>query len=292
MTSTNTKEETMFIRMITYLIKSDLEWLGRIMLKILRLSWHDHTLQLEEHAKKGSPLPTGPYVSSRTTQIGDLLLWVPRRIDSYVIDDMTGGYGYSHVTIDSGEIEITTGKPVMLESTIGPVNRKYLDEYGSRSYARVPISKIGVNVEKFVECVKSKIGEQYDYLDALTLGEIKNPAREICSGLAADCLPEDERQRIGRAKKMGFLHGDTVIVHAKSVATMTKLFVSANGFAEYYGAPVGKKISKPDTLVIPKPVEESSIKRFSPEKAHYLNWILAVGVGAVIALVFIRNRTR
>ncbi len=286
------EEESTFIGMVKYLIRSDLEWLGRIMLKILRFIWHDHTLRIDEPAKEGTPLPTGPFVTSRKTQVGDLLLWVPWHIDSYVIDDMTDRRGYSHVTIDSGEVDIPTGKPVMIESTIGPVSRKFLDEYGSRNFARVPISKLGVNVEQFVECIKSKMGAQYDYLDALTLGEIKNPAREICSGLAADCLPEDERQRIEQAKKSGLLRGEAVVVHAKSAATTAKLFVTPNGFAEDYRLPVGKKITKPDTLILPKPVEASSIQRFSAKMPNYWNWVFAGGVVTILAWIFIRKRAR
>src|SRR5512136_531338 len=106
-----TKDDYKLVGLITYLIRSDLEWIGRPLLKILRLKWHDRPIQTGHGAKEVRPLPTGPFMTARKKQLGDLLLWVPRRIDSYLIDDLTGGYGYSHATIDAGEIDIPTSKP-------------------------------------------------------------------------------------------------------------------------------------------------------------------------------------
>jgi hypothetical protein len=186
-----TKGELKLLGLIMPLIRSDLEWLGRILLKILRFKWHGRPIQIGQTANEVTLLPTGPFKTTRNGQSGDLLLWVPRRIDSYLIDDLTGGYGYSHATIDTGEIDLPTGKAVMVEVTIGQtVSRKFQDEYDQRAFVRVPISKTGVKVEQFVARVKSKMGEGYDDWGAITLGEIEDPAKEICSGLAADCLPQ------------------------------------------------------------------------------------------------------
>lgn len=286
------KGEHKLIGLITFLIESDLKWISRPLLKILRLKWRDRPIQPEHSPKEVTPLPTGPFMTSRLKQLGDLLLWAPRQIDSYLIDDLTGGYGYSHATIDTGEIDIPTSKPVMLEITVGQmVTRKFQDEYEQRAFVRLPISKTGVNVEQFVACVKSKMGEQYDTWDALTLGEIEDPAKEVCSGLAADCLPEKERKRIAWAKRLGLLRRASVSVHSIPGALKTKEFISPNGFAEYYGAPQGRKISGPDITVQPQPVE-ISMQSVVAAAVRHQGWKLAAGVFASALLVFILKRTR
>jgi hypothetical protein len=136
-----------------------------------------------------------------------------------------------------------------------------------------------------VECVKSKMGEQYDAWDAITLGEIVEPAKEVCSGLAADCLPENERQRIARAARLGLLHGASVSVHSKPSALKTKEFISPNGFAEYYGAPKGKKISGPNIVVQPQPIEISASRIANQFGRHY-GWKLFAEALAIALVVF------
>jgi len=284
--------EHKLIAPIKYLIRSDLEWVGRPLLKILRLQWHDRPLQTQHSTKEVTLLPTGPYVASRITQLGDLLLWVPRSIESYLIDDLTGGYGYSHITIDTGEIDIPSGKPVMIEITTGQtVARKFQDEYDKRPFVRVPIANTAVDVEQFVECIKSKMGEQYDTWDALTLGEIEDPAKEVCSGLAADCLPDKDRQRIGWAKSLGLLRRASVSVHSIPGALKSKEFISPNGFAEYYGAPQGRKITRPDITTQPQPVE-ISFKSVAVTAVRRQGWKLAVGLFLSALLVYRQKRTR
>ncbi len=287
-----TKGELKLLGLIMSLIRSDQEWLGRILLKILRFKWHGRPIQIGQAAKEMTLLPTGPFETTRKGQSGDLLLWVPRRIDSYLIDDLTGGYGYSHATIDTGEIDLPTGKAVMAEITIGQtVSRKFQDEYDQRAFVRVPILKTGVKVEQFVACVKSKMGEGYDDWGAITLGEIKDPAKEICSGLVADCLPQKERKRIAWAKRLGRLRSASVSVHSKPFALKTKEFISPNGFAEYYGIPKGRKITRPDTTIQPRPVK-ISVVAVAVATAHWRGWRIAAGVFAIVLLVFMLKRTR
>ena len=145
------------------LARSPLAVVGRTVLRVLRWLWKDRAIGTEHANTADGPLPAGPFETTRPQQLGDLLLWVPRRIDSYFIDDVTGGYGYSHTTVDTGEIDVPSGKPIMAEITIGQtVERKFQDHYGRRAYARVPLSAAGVDVRQFVDCVKSKMGEQYD----------------------------------------------------------------------------------------------------------------------------------
>jgi len=204
---------------------------------------------------------------------------VPRWMESFIIDDLTGRFGYSHVTVDTGEVDLPTGKPVMVEVTVGQkVERKFHDEYGGRAYARIPLSKTGVDAEAFVTCVKSMLGEQYDTLEALTLGEIDDPAKQMCSSLAADCLPEAVRREIAKARRLGLLRRTSVSVHSPSKAPETKVFISPNGFAQYYGAPKGKKLHEPNFLVEPSPLETSvkAVVRKHGWKAGFI--LVAAGV--------------
>jgi len=46
-------------------------------------------------------------------------------------------------------------------------------------------------------------------------------------------------------------------VHSRSNAPKTKVFISPNGFAQYYGAPKGHKLHETDFLVEPRPVDTS-----------------------------------
>ena len=274
------------------LVRSNLRWIGRGLLKMLRLAWRRRTIQPEHAATADTPEPTGPFRAARPAQAGDLLIWVPRRINSYLIDDLTGGYGYSHTTIDLGENDAPTGRPVMAEITVGQtVQHKFINEYGRRPYVRVPLRRAGVDVQKFLECVKSKMGELYDTWDALTLGEITDPAKEVCSGLVADCLPDDALRDIARAKRLGLLHRGSVSIHSRLDAERLRAFVSPNGFAEYYGAPRGRKITRPDVLVRPKPVS-STVGRMAQAASRRHGWKVAAGLAATLLLGWVVVRRR
>jgi hypothetical protein len=187
------KVERNLIEWIIHLVRSDFKWLGRILLKALRFAWRHKPSPIERSPKEAIAYPTGPYATERRRQMGDLLLWVPLRIESFIIDDLTGGFGYSHITVDTGEVDLPTGKPVMAEVTIGQVvERKFQDEYAGRAYVRVPLSKTGVDAEAFVACVISRLGEPYSNLEALTLGEIDNPAslQNACPKQCGEKLPK------------------------------------------------------------------------------------------------------
>jgi hypothetical protein len=239
-------------------IHSEFKWLRRILLKGLRFAWRHQPSPIEQNPKEENTFPSGPFIVKRPDQMGDLLLWVPRRLESYLIDDLTGRYGYSHASVDTGEMDEPTGKAVMVEVTIGQtVIRKFQDEYGGRPYARMPLSKIGIDTESFVNCVKSRLGEQYGDLEALTLGEIDDPAKQVCSSVAAECLPENVKREIAKARRLRLLHGTTVSIHSRPNAEKTKVFISPNGFARYFGAPRGEKLDGPDVLIDPIPMDTS-----------------------------------
>ncbi len=275
-------------RLSTTLVRSDLSWLGRGLLKLLRVRWRKRSVRTEHATTAEGLLPIGPFKTTRLRQQGDLLLWVPRGIDSYLIDELTGGYGYSHATIDTGEVDLPTGKAVMAEITVKQtVRHKYVDEYGPRPYVRIPLRKAGVNIKELLACVESKMGEQYDSWDAQTLGEIQEPAKEVCSGLITDCLPADELRSIARARKLGLLYPRSISIHSKLDAPKVRAFVSPNGLAEYYGAPRGRKVIAPDTLAQPKPVDQS-LTRAAKLATRHQGWkvlaLLAVGAALIVAV--------
>lgn len=274
--------------------RSPLAGAGRVLFAILRLIWRDRPVLSEHRDTAVEPLPTGPFEPTRQEQLGDLLIWVPRRIDSYLIDDLTGGYGYSHTTVDTGEIDVSTGKAIMAEITVGQtVERKFQDQYGRRAFARVPLARARVDVAQFVSCVMSKLGEQYDAWDAITLGAVDDPAREVCSGLVADCLPDKAIQRIAWARRLGLLPRRSVSVHSRLNALKVKAFVSPNGFAQYYGVPKGRKIKKPDTLAEPEPID-ISMSQIARAAARRHGWKAGAGLlaAAAIGLVVWRHGGR
>jgi hypothetical protein len=273
------------------LVRSDFIWLGRILMKGLRLAWRHRPGPVERGPKAEAALPGGPFAVQRRQHMGDLLLWVPRHIESFLIDDLTGRFGYSHVTVDTGEVDLPTGKAVMAEVTIGQkVERKFQDEYAARPYVRVPLSKTGINVEDFVGCVLSRLGEPYSNLEALTLGEIDDPAKQVCSSLAADCLPANLRQEIAKAKRLGLLHGMSVSVHSHPWAPETDVFVSPNGFAQYFGAPKGGQVRWAGMQVDPHPLD-TSIRGVA--RKHGWKMLVLLGVaGMLAAALLLRPKKR
>jgi hypothetical protein len=155
------------------------------------------------------------------------------------------------MAIDCGEIDEPTGQRVMIEATMGPgVHYAFQNEYGGRPFARVPLRKTGLDAEQFCECVHARVGEKFDDLEAITLGILDNPARQICSDLATVCLPETMRQEIARLHRRAVLHPLSATREAKP-GTGFRLFMSPNGFAEFLGVPKGREIERPDQFVEP-----------------------------------------
>lgn len=285
-TDLKTAREHKIEGLITQLFHLDLQWIGSALMRITRLFSQGHPVQPQNEPKQHPEIPTGPFLMTRKHHRGDLLIWVPRRFDSYLIDDITGQYGYSHVSIDCGEINVPNGKPVMIESTVGQtVKNAYQDTYGPRTHVRIPLAKAGIDPEQFCSCVQSKIGEAYDPLEALTLGEIDDPAKQVCSNLAAVCLPDEVRRDISRARQLGLVRRSAVSVHSKPSDHNLREFISPNGFAQYFGAPKGKKIrNKEEVYVNPRPVTSTS----EPFIRHY-GW-RAVVLLAVLGAVWLWSR--
>ena len=196
--------------------------------------------------------PKGPFKHGGKGYRCSLLIFVPRSTLSAVINDLSGRYGYSHLAVDCGDVDIPTGKRVMIESTVGVgVHTSFQDEYDDRNFVRIPLDNIGINTAEFCDCVRSKLGEKFDKKEALTFGILHNPAEQICSDLASGCLPLKIRIEIARHYRAGILHPDLAMNSQKKPKKDFYLFISPNSFAEYFGAPKGKQLTRPDQLSKP-----------------------------------------
>lgn len=201
--------------------------------------------------------PAGPFQLAVPESEGDLLLFVPRNEVSRTINSLTGRYGYSHLAVDCGEVDVPTGRRVMIEATMGfGVHYAFQDEYGKRPFVRLPLRETGVDIKEFCKCVRAKIGEKFDDLEAITLGILDNPARQICSDLATVCLPQEMREKIARFHKRAVLHPLSV-ARDQIRGTGPRLFMSPNGFAEFLHAPRGHDLQAPDQLAHPRIQTES-----------------------------------
>lgn len=219
--------------------------LSAVEAKLLSKAYIDMEPPLEKQ------LPSRPFRVSAKEHIGNLLLFVPRNEIGRTISSLTGRYGYSHLAVDCGEVDEQTNRPVMIEATVGPgVHYAFQDEYGKRPFARVSLRKTGLDVEQFCECIHAKVGEKFDDVEAVTLGILDNPARQICSDLATVCLPETMRQEIARLHQKAVIHPLSAVRNEKD-GTRFRLFMSPNGFAEFLGIPPGKEINRPDQPVEP-----------------------------------------
>ncbi len=195
--------------------------------------------------------PAGPFRTAAEEHKADLLLFVPRNEISRTINDLTGRYGYSHMAIDCGEIDQPTGRRVMIEvAVISGVHYSFQNEYGRRPFVRIPLRKVGIEVGQFCECVHAKVGEKFDDLEAITLGILDNPARQICSDLATICLPAKMQEEIARCHRRAVIHPLSAVRNERS-SSKFRLFMSPNGFAEFLRAPQGRKLKQPDQLAEP-----------------------------------------
>jgi len=145
---------------------------------------------------------------------------------------------------------------------MGPgVHYAFQDEYGKRPFVRVSLRKTGIDLQEFCECVHDKVGEKFDDLEALTLGILDNPARQICSDLATVCLPDEMREEIARCHQKAIIHPLSAVRDEK-LGPGFRLFMSPNGFAEFFGLPRGKEIKEPDQMAEPHLQDSSSARLF------------------------------
>lgn len=227
------------------LTAADRHHLAHWVLNSVRLLHRNKPVDAKRAPSSHFPLPNGPFGTDDTHDCA-LLAFVPRNLKSQLIDDMTGAYGYSHVTVDCCEIDQETGKRIMTESTTeGVVHRCFQDSYGARPFVRIPLHPVGVDCAALRACVNAKLGEKYDAKEALTWGAVDDPARQICSDLAGNCLPPALREDIAREHHNGNLPRASVSVHRHG----GRVFITPNAFCKYFGAPPGKQVEQPDQLI-------------------------------------------
>ena len=269
--------ERLLATLIRGLLQSGFTLVARPLVRIIRVRRDDDPVRGEPGPAGHKDAPPGPFRLAYPDHACDLLIFVPRSLESYLIDDATGSYGYSHVAVDCGEVDTSTGKRVFVEATphVG-VHRAYLDSYGRREFIRIPLAQAGVNCREFRKCILSKIGEPYDVAEVLTWGQVDDPAKQVCSDLAADCLPAKLRRPIVWKARTGRLGRHMVSAHGPASLPL-HIFVSPNGFAKFFGAPKGHKIDHPDELVRPRMGSGGGLSR--------LLLGAAVGIGVAVVLV-------
>ena len=268
---------------------SDAQILAGGLMKVVRFRHRDRPIQPDSTSDEDREVPQGPFLVD-DRRGGALLIYIPRNVKSRLIDDATGGYGYSHVAVDCGEVDQKTHKAVMTESTTADVvHRSFQDKYGRRPFIRIPLKELGVDPKALRECVNDKLGERYDDKEALTWGKLKDPAKQICSDLAAGCLPDDLREDIARARRHGEVRVLSVSVHRRATGRLD-VFVSPNGFSEYFGAPHGSKIKRRDQLFHtrrrrhPRPLAVALMRRaFVPPLAPLITALISLVIVVRIA---------
>jgi hypothetical protein len=222
--------------------------------------------------------PAGPFRVAAPGHTGDLLIFVPRNRISRSIDLLSGRYGYSHLAIDCGEVDTATGRRVMIEAVMGAgVTYAFQEEYGPRPFVRILLRQADVDVEQFCQCVHRMVGEKFDDVEAISLGILDNPARQICSDLATNCLPESMRQLIERYHRRAVIH-PLAAVRDERAGSRVRLFMSPNGFAEFLGAPRGSQLQGPDVEITPRlgeNLQEGPLARLGKRASAVLTRLLS-----------------
>ena len=268
--------DRMLATLIRVLLKNDFTLVARPLVRLIRRVRGDDPVADDQGPATNPAAPPGPFRLAFREQACDLLIFVPRSLESYLIDDVTGSYGYSHVAVDCGEVDEATGQRVFVEATPrAGVHRSYLDKYGSREFIRIPLAQAGVDCREFRACVLGKIGQPYDVAEVFTWGQVDDPAKQVCSDLAADCLPVKMRRAIVLQARAGLLGRRTVSIHGPAVLPQN-IFVSPNGFARFFRAPPGHKIHQPDEWVAPR------IRRGIGGPWLVLGLLMGVGLAAAI----------
>jgi hypothetical protein len=261
--------------LIRGLVQNGFTMITRPLVRLIRLRRSTDPVRGEEPPGRSVARPIGPFRLAARDQAADLLLFVPRSLESYLIDDATGSFGYSHAGVDCGEVDLATGKRVFVEATPhAGVHRSYLDTYGRREFIRISLPAAGVDGHDVRQCVLEKVGQPYDVTEVLTWGQVDDPAKQVCSDLAADCLPTRMRVAIVQQARRGRLGRHAVSIHGPANLPL-HIFVSPNALARFFGAPKGHTIDHPDEPVRPR-VRRG---RFGVTQA-----VLSLAVGAGVAL--------
>ena len=261
---------------------ADMDWLARPLIRFAR--WRHRNLPIaRDHGQAESERPHGPFTIDSQRDCA-VLIFVPRSLKSHFIDDLTGADGYSHVAVDVGETDVPTRKPVMTEATLGDVvHRSFQDTYGDRPYLRVPLRSFGADCARLRACVTAKLGQPYSDKEALTWGAIDDPAKQICSDLVANCLPDRVRDDIVRGRGRRRVHPFAVSVHRLG-RREPYVFVSPNGFAEYIGAPPGRQIERPNVLFHPQ-LPESTVRPAAHPRLSRQETVVVLGLTLIVSIL-------
>lgn len=194
--------------------------------------WKQRVIQYTIEGKAGQALPQGPFAQIEDCACS-MLFFVPEGWMAKFSNAATGGYGYTHLAIDCCEVDTKTGKRVMIEATAQHgVSRSFQDAYGARRFIPIPLKPQGIDCEEFCDRIKSKLGQKYDFTEALSKGLIDNPVEQMCSSLAKNCLPRSLIDDMVNKAKEGKLRKKSIVDYGSG-----KIFVSPNAFAEYFGVP-------------------------------------------------------
>jgi len=272
--------------LVNAFVDNDATLLARAVVLLARFQRRHKPVQGENTPAHKAEEPHGPFKVRRAHQQGDLFIFVPRSLESYLIDEATGRYGYSHVALDCGENDLATGKPVMIEATMhNVVHRSFQDNYGPRPFIRLPLRAVGIPVAAVCQCAQSMLGEPYDSLEALTWGDVHDPAKQICTGLVGDCLPKAVQAAIARAGRAGGLGRQAVSAHRRA-GKLVELFVSPNAFAKFFGAPQGREITQPDEPITPR------LRRGRSAAWRWLPLLAGLGAGCGLLLWWLWRQPR
>lgn len=187
------------------------------------------------------PVPKGP-IQVKNNPKATLFIFQAEQDLLYFsksINLLTGNYGYSHVSLDIGEIDEDTGKNIMIESMPGGVTRSFQDEYGDRKFVKINLEPYGIDYGKFSECVKSKLGDPFDWLGLFTFGNLDEKQSEVCVDVPVRCFPQKLTENIIKKYNENQLPKNSVMVHH---LFKNRVLISPNALAKYFGAPNGKDL--------------------------------------------------
>jgi len=103
--------EQHLIDWVLRLVRSDSKWLGTYPVEgaAVRLAPQAHPNR--KQSSSGDRRPYWPYAIRPRQQTATCCCGCHTEVESCLIDDLTGGFGYSHLTVDTGEGDLPTGSP-------------------------------------------------------------------------------------------------------------------------------------------------------------------------------------
>lgn len=151
-----------------------------------------------------------------TCEVAIVLFAIDGTLASGGIDAMTGGLGFSHVCLQSCEVD-DEGEALLIDCRPGRgVHRSRLAAYDGRRRARVILT--GPAAAEMYGCAKGRVGA--DFTPENRSGGL------LCSQLVASCLPRDLASRVAAQRRYSGPGG----------------LVSPNQIAAAFGAAVGQDV--------------------------------------------------